>query len=101
MSRIESDVERLQAYNPYNTIEEGELDEVITNFITLVWLIKDKKLTKTTFFSEIINNEVIRIIFKNICGFNDDIELFRELLSRYPSVSESKFIKKQVKQKPL
>ena len=101
MSRIESDVERLQAYNPYNTIEEGELDEVISNFITLVWLIKDKNLTKTTFFAEIIDNEVIRTIFKTICGFDDDIELFKELLGRYPSVSESKFIKKQVKQKNL
>lgn len=101
MSRIENDVERLQAYNPYNTIEEGELDEVISKFVTLVWLIKDKKLTKTTFFAEIIDNENIREIFKKICGFDDDIELFRELLARYPSVSESKFIKKQVKQNTL
>lgn len=96
MSRIEHDVERLQAYNPYNAIEEDELDDVISNFISLVWLIKDKRLTKTTFFAEIIENETIRDIFKKICGFDDDMELFRELLIRYPSVSESKFIKKQV-----
>lgn len=97
MSRIENEVERLQTYNPYNAMEEGELNDVISKFITLVWLIKDKKLTKTTFFAEIIENEVIRAIFKRICGFDDDVELFKELLSRYPSVSESKFIKNQVK----
>jgi hypothetical protein len=97
MSRIESDVERLQAYNPYNTIEELELDDVIGKFVTLVWLVKDKKLTKTTFFVEIIENDTIRGIFKNICGCDDDIELYRELLIRYPSVSESKFIKNRIK----
>ena len=96
MSRVESDVSRLQAYNPYNTIEEAELDDVIRKFVTLVWLIKDKKLTKTTFFVEIVENDTIREIFKRICGC-DDIELYRELLIRYPSVSESKFIKTRVK----
>jgi hypothetical protein len=97
MFRIENDVERLQAYNPYNTITELELDDVICKFVTLIWLIKDKKLTKTTFFIEIFENDIIREIFKTICGCDTDIELYRELLIRYPSVSESKFIKNRIK----
>ena len=96
MSRIENDVGRLQKYNPYNTIEELELDDVISNFVTLIWLIKDKKLTKTTFFIEIVENDTIREIFKTICGCSEDVELYRELLVRYPSVSESKFIKNRI-----
>lgn len=97
MSRIENDVERLKAYNPYNMIEESELDEVIANFITLVWIVKDKKLTKTTFFAEMVENESIRNIFKQLCGFDSDMELYRELIIRYPSVSESKFIRNSVR----
>ena len=95
MSRITKDVDRLQAYNPFNTIDEIELDDVIGNFITLVWLIKDKKMTKTTFFMEIIENESIREIFKTICGCND-VELYRELLIRYPSVNDSKYIRNRL-----
>lgn len=97
MSRIEHDVGRLQSYNPYNIIEEAELDDVIGKFITLVWIVKDRKLTKTTFFIEVVENDTIREIFKNICGCDDDVELYRELLIRYPSVSESKFIKNKIK----
>lgn len=96
MSRIENDVGRLQKYNPYNRIEEEELDDVIGNFVTLIWLIKDKKLTKTTFFIEIVEHDTIREIFKTICGCTEDVELYRELLVRYPSISESKFIKNKI-----
>ena len=96
MSRITTDVERLQQYNPYNTIEEEELDDVIGNFVTLIWIIKDKKLTKTTFFIEILENDVMRNIFKTICGCDTDVELYKEILIRYPSVSESKFIRTRI-----
>ena len=101
MNRIKNDVGRLQKYNPYTTIEELELDDVIGNFVTLIWIIKDKKLTKTTFFIEIVENEVIRNIFKTICGCDTDVELYKELLIRYPSVSESKFIKNRIKKRNI
>ena len=97
MSRIERDVERLAAYNPYNIIDEAELDDVISKFVTLVWTVKDKKLTKTTFILELSENEFLKNIFKEICGFDSDIEMFKELVSRYPNISESKFIKKRSK----
>ena len=96
MSRIETDVNRLRSYNPFTTIEEGELDGVIKNFITLLWIIKDKRLTKTTFFVEILENDVIRNIFINICGCDDDAELYRELISRHPSICDSKFIRNRI-----
>ena len=97
MSRIERDVERLASYNPYNIIDEGELDDVISKFVTLVWTVKDKRLTKTTFILELSENEFLKNIFKEICGFDSDIEMFKELVSRYPNISESKFIKKRSK----
>ena len=97
MSRIERDVERLAAYNPYNIIDEAELDDVISKFVTLVWTVKDKKLTKTTFILELSENEFLKNIFKEICGFDSDIEMFKALVSRYHKISESKFIKKRSK----
>ena len=101
MSKIESDVTRLQQYNPYNIIEEEELDDVIGNFVTLIWIIKDKKLTKSTFFIEILDNNIIREVFKTICGCDTDAELYREILVRYPSISESKFIKTRILERRL
>lgn len=97
MSRIISDVNRLSAYNPFRIVDEEELDDVIVKFVTLVWLVKDKKLTKTTFFIELIENECIKETFKTICGFDSDIEMFKELIARYPTVSESKFIRNRIK----
>ena len=97
MSRIENDVGRLSAYNPYNVIDRIELDDAISKFVTLIWIVKDKKLTKTMFFIELMDNEYIKEIFKDICGFETDIEMFKELLMRYPNVSESKFIKNRMK----
>ena len=96
MSRIITDVERLQQYNPYTTIEDDELNDVISNFVTLIWIVKDKKLTKTTFFIEILENDVMRTIFKTICGCDTDVELYKEILIRYPSVSDSKFIRTRI-----
>ena len=97
MSRVENEVERLSSYNPYNIVDETELDDIIAKFVTLIWLVKDKKLTKTTFFVEILENPIIKDIFKDICGFDTDMEMVKELVSRYPNVSESKFLKNRVK----
>jgi len=94
MSRIERDVQRLASYNPFNIIDEEELDDVISKFVTLVWTVRDKKLTKTTFLLEISQNQFLKNILKDICGFDTDVEMFKELVTRFPSISESKFIKK-------
>jgi hypothetical protein len=97
MLRIQNEIVKLNGFNPFYSMDKAELDIVFLQFCTIFWLMYDKKMTKSTFFVELIENDDIRIFLKDICGFDDDTELYREILSRNPAICGSKMIKNRLK----
>lgn len=94
--RIKNELTKLLAYNPFVVIDVDELDEMFAMFMTLIWLVKDKKITKTTFFIELVETVEIRDYLKYICGIETDMELYREILSRSPTICSSKLIRNKL-----
>lgn len=99
MYRIQNEIKKLDTFNPFVSIDKEELDTILSLFITLIWLIKDKKMTRTTFFVEIMDSDVLKAELERICGFDDELELYKEILIRNPSICNSKFIKNKLKRK--
>lgn len=96
MLRIQNEITKLNNLNPFNSIDNNEINTILLDFSTLFWLLRDKKLTKTTFFVQLIENDFLRQYIKTVCGFTDDLELYRELISRNPCVCNSKMIKNRL-----
>lgn len=96
---IDNEFNKLTIYNPYNILDAEEIDNIIYNFMTLLWLLYGKKITKVSFFIEIVENEKLSAILKEICGFDDNIMLYREILIRHPAISSSKLVKNRLKNK--
>jgi hypothetical protein len=97
MLRIQNEVTKLNNFNPFSCLDKEELDRIFANFFTVMWLIRDKKITKTAFFIELIECDMLRSFLIDICGLEDDIELYREILTRNPTICGSKMIRNKLK----
>lgn len=93
MLRIQKEILKLNENNPYNKMDKEELDDIFLKLNTIVWIIKNKKITKNMFFVFIMEYKEIRNTINEICSFNDDRELYKEILMRYPDITSSKLVK--------
>lgn len=96
MSKLDKYIDTIKHYNPYHVIDDEEIDNSIQEMVSLLWTVKDKKITKISFFTEVMTNDRIMEYFKTIMGA-DEMEVYREILKRYPSICNSQIVRKAIK----
>lgn len=91
MGKLDKYIDTIKRYNPYHIIDDNEVDMAIQEMVSLLWTVKGKKITKISFFIEILSNDRLMEYFKNIMGA-DEMEVYREILRRYPSICNSQIV---------
>ena len=79
---------------PYEDLIFEETKAIIYNFCTLCSLLKNKKLSFQHIFALILTDDNYRTFLKMLMNEEDDLEVYKAVLTIEPSIASSKYISK-------
>lgn len=79
---------------PYEDLIFEETKAIIYNFCTLCSLLKNKKLSFQHIFALILTDDNYRTFLKMLMNEENDLEIYRAVLTVEPSIASSKYISK-------
>lgn len=95
----EKTLQAVTEYNdPVHQIKNKEFNLALIKFGSFVSIIQNKRLSQTFILLQILENEQLRNIFKELCEIDEFQILLLNFLTCYPSLSKSKIIKSKVNQ---
>lgn len=86
-------------YNdPIKQIENKEFNLALIKFGSFISIIENKRVSPTFILLQLLEDEKLRNIFKQICEIEEFQVLLLNYLTTYPSLTKSKIIKNKVSQ---
>lgn len=79
---------------PYEDLIFEETKAIIYNFCTLCSLLKNKKLSFQHIFALILTDNNYRTFLKMLMNEENDLEIYKAVLTIEPSIASSKYISK-------
>lgn len=79
---------------PYEDLIFEETKAIIYNFCTLCSLLKNKKLSFQHIFALILTDDNYRTFLKMLMNEENDLEIYKAVLTVEPSIASSKYISK-------
>lgn len=90
-------VQKINSNNPLYNIKNDEFDAALLQFGSLLSMVKNKRINQTMFLLELIENELQRECFKNLCGIDKSEVMFYNIIIRFPVLCKSKIIQTRLK----
>lgn len=80
--------------DPSTNLISDESDHLFLSFCTFVMNLKGKKLSVQNVFIQVLQNEKLRKIMKEILNLDTDYELVKTFLDFDPLIAKSKYVTK-------
>lgn len=84
--------------NPIHQIENKEFNLALIKFGSFISIVYNKRVSQTFVLLQLLEDENLRNIFKEICEIDEFQTLLLNFLTCYPSLCKSKIIKAKVSQ---
>lgn len=84
-------------YDPSTDLIEEESTHLFLSFCTFVMNLKGKKLSIQNVFIQVLQNDKLKRIMKEILNLDTDYEVVRTFLDFDPTISKSKYVTKFIR----
>ena len=81
-------------YDPSTDLISEESDHLFLSFCTFIMNLKGKKLSIQNVFIQVLQNEKLKTVMKEILNLDTDYELVKVFLDADVSISKSKYVTK-------
>jgi len=79
-------------YDPSTDLISEESDHLFLSFCTFIMNLKGKKLSIQNVFIQVLQNEKLKTILKEILNLDTDYELVKVFLEFDPTIAKSKYV---------
>ena len=92
------EVEELNSRNnPAAEMLDEEFDDLITKFGTFIFLITKKSISPSSLFISIVSDKYLSGAMMRMAGMDSLMVLYNNILIRYPNLSKSKMLKRELR----